>query len=144
MCVFPSSLSFFLSHCTTLTLHTHLYIHIFLSLFNKHILLLDRFHIYKFLTFYIYRYILIYSKKEEKFQETFKKKVICIFICFQIRLKHQNFFGSFFVFPILFFFEMSNTESLLLPDSIGKRVDPAYSKTLQSRLQELLHCQADW
>ncbi|KAI8075691.1 mRNA capping enzyme, catalytic domain-containing protein, partial [Thamnidium elegans] len=37
---------------------------------------------------------------------------------------------------------MPNTD-LLLPESIGKRVDPTYSKTLQNRLQELLHCQAD-
>lgn len=39
---------------------------------------------------------------------------------------------------------MPNSESLLLPESIGKRVDPTYSKTLQARLQELLHSQNDW
>ncbi|CAO3611848.1 unnamed protein product [Mucor hiemalis] len=38
---------------------------------------------------------------------------------------------------------MANANSLQLPESIGKRVDPTYSKTLQARLKELLHTQND-
>ncbi|KAI9480373.1 MAG: mRNA capping enzyme, catalytic domain-containing protein [Benjaminiella poitrasii] len=38
---------------------------------------------------------------------------------------------------------MPNSESILLPESIGKRVDPVYSKVLQARLSELLHSPAD-
>ncbi|CEP19019.1 hypothetical protein [Parasitella parasitica] len=38
---------------------------------------------------------------------------------------------------------MQATESLQLPESIGKRVDPTYSKVLQQRLKELLNSQND-
>jgi hypothetical protein len=34
-------------------------------------------------------------------------------------------------------------DSLQLSDSIGKRVDPTYSKVLHTRLTELLHSQND-
>ncbi|KAG1058539.1 hypothetical protein G6F42_028633 [Rhizopus arrhizus] len=38
---------------------------------------------------------------------------------------------------------MQATESLQIPESIGKRVDPTYSKVLQLRLKELLNSQND-
>lgn len=38
---------------------------------------------------------------------------------------------------------MPNSENGQLPEFIGKRVDPTYSKILQQKLKELLHTTSD-
>lgn len=94
-----------------------------------------------FLLYNTYTYILKKKEKKERVVEKKKSNLYILFVCNRLKaLKKRNCLASL---PFLYFISMPNTDSLL-PESIGKRVDPTYSKTLQNRLQELLHCQADW